>query len=107
MIGRGIGPMRMVQKGERAKNQWGTMMRIWRYLRRQRWALVVTMSMVMISTLLNLLGPYLMGVAIDHYIIPHDLAGLGHIGVLMLLCYAIASLLTWAQSWVMASASQE
>jgi ATP-binding cassette subfamily B protein len=93
-------------KGERAKNQGETIWRLWRYLRRQRLALVVTVIMVIIATALNLLGPYLMGVAIDQYIILGDLAGLGRIALIMLASYLISSLLTWAQSYVMASASQ-
>ncbi|MCC6455749.1 MAG: ABC transporter ATP-binding protein [Caldilineaceae bacterium] len=93
-------------KGERAKNQRATLLRLWRYLRRQRLALIVTVLMVIITTGLNLLGPYLMGVAIDQYIIPGDLAGLIRIALLMLATYGIASLLTWAQSYVMAGASQ-
>lgn len=98
--------MRPMGKGERAKNQRGTVLRLWRYLRRQRLALITTVIMVIITTALNLLGPYLMGVAIDQYIIPGDLAGLARIALIMLFCYAVSSLLTWAQSYVMASASQ-
>src|SRR3954452_5755033 len=82
MMGRGVGPTRPMVKGERAKNQMGTILRLWRYLRRQRLALIVTIIMVIITTLLNLLGPYLMGVAIDQYIIPGDLAGLAGVAVI-------------------------
>ncbi len=107
LMGRGgPGAPRPMGKGERAKNQRSTVMRIWRYLRRQRLALVVTIIMVIISTCLNLVGPYLMGVAIDQYIIPGDLGGLVGIVLIMLVSYGVASLLTWAQSYVMASASQ-
>jgi ATP-binding cassette subfamily B protein len=93
-------------KGERAKDQRTTILRIWRYLRRQRLALISTVIMVVITTALNLLGPYLMGVAIDRYILPHDLSGLARIAAIMLASYALSSLLTWAQSYVMASAAQ-
>lgn len=96
-------------KAEKAKDQRGTVLRLWRYLRRQRLALIVTVLMVIITTALNLLGPYLMGVAIDQYIIPGipgDLPGLGRLAILMLVIYGASSLLTWAQSYVMAGASQ-
>src|SRR5688500_14331521 len=85
LLGRGgPGAPRLMGKGERAKNQRETILRLWRYLRRQRLALVTTIIMVIISTSLNLLGPYLLGVAIDQYIIPGDLAGLARIALLML-----------------------
>ena len=107
LMGRGgPGGFRPSGKGERATNQRDTVLRLWRYLRRQRLALVLTVIMVIIATSLNLLGPYLMGVAIDQYIIPGDLAGLARIVLIMLSAYAISSLLTWLQSYVMAGASQ-
>ena len=107
LMGRGgPGSHRPSGKGERATNQRDTVLRLWRYLRRQRRALVVTVLMVIIATSLNLLGPYLMGVAIDQYIIPGDLTGLARIALIMLSAYAISSLLTWAQTYVMAGASQ-
>ena len=100
------GAMRPMGKGERPKNQRETILRIWRYLRRQRLALVVTVTMVVFSTALNLLGPLLMGVAIDQHILVGDMPGLARIVLLMLVTYGAASLLTWAQSYVMAGASQ-
>ena len=43
LLGRsGPGSHRPMGKGERAKNQRATIMRIWRYLRRQRISLIVT-----------------------------------------------------------------
>ena len=37
------------------------MLRIWGYLRRQKWALVGAVLLVALSSLLGLIGPYLMG----------------------------------------------
>ncbi len=79
---------------------------MWGYLRRQKAALIVTGVMVAGTVVLNLLGPYLLGRAIDRYILPGDLPGLARISLLMLGVYATNSLLTWLQSYVMAGASQ-
>lgn len=107
LMGRGgPGAMRMMGKGERPKNQRETVLRLWKYLRRQRLALISTVIMVVLSSALNLLGPYLLGIAIDGYIIPGDLVGLARIALLMLVTYGLASLLTWAQTYVMAGAAQ-
>jgi ABC-type bacteriocin/lantibiotic exporter with double-glycine peptidase domain len=65
----------MLEKAQKAKDRRGTLRRLWGYLSQQRAALIATTLMVIVSTLLNLLGPYLMGVAIDQYIITRDLAG--------------------------------
>src|SRR5579883_2368825 len=90
----------------RAKDSRGTIRRIWGYLRRQRLALAVTGALVVGSTATNLLGPYLLGEAIDRNILTGDLPGLARVCLLMLGVYALGSLFTYLQSYVMASASQ-
>jgi ATP-binding cassette, subfamily B, multidrug efflux pump len=107
LLGRmGHGPRPMGQQVEHAKNKRGTVVRLWGYLRRQKSALILTAAMVAVTVVLNVLGPYLLGVAIDAYVIPGDLAGLARIGLLMLGIYILNSLLIWLQSYVMAGAAQ-
>jgi ATP-binding cassette subfamily B multidrug efflux pump len=107
ILGRG-GPRgpRAMESAERAKDTRGTVLRLWGYLRRQKGALIATAAMVAVTTSLDLLGPYLLGKAIDEFILPGNLSGLARISLLMLGAYALASLLTWLQSYVMAGASQ-
>ncbi len=104
-FGRG-GHMRFGGKVEKAKDRRGTLRRLWGYLRRQRAALIATVFIVAAITGLNLAGPYLLGVAIDRYILPGDLPGLMRIALLMLATYAAASLLTWLQIYIMTGAAQ-
>jgi len=91
---------------EKAKDTRGTLLRLWGYLRRQRAALVATVALVAASSGLELLGPYLMGKAIDEYILKGDLPGLARNALLMLGAYLAASLTAWLESYVMAGASQ-
>jgi ATP-binding cassette subfamily B multidrug efflux pump len=91
---------------ERAENVGQTLRRIWGYLRRQRWALVATFFLVAISSGLGLLGPYLLGVAIDENILQGDLPGLLRTALLMVAAYVLASLSRWLEAYVMAGASQ-
>jgi ATP-binding cassette, subfamily B, multidrug efflux pump len=102
----GRGPNQFAQEKVRAKNTHGTIRRIWDYLRRQRAALTLTFLLVIATTLLGLLGPYLLGRAIDGYILHGDLAGLSRLLLLMLGVYAATSLCTWLQSYIMAGAAQ-
>jgi ATP-binding cassette, subfamily B, multidrug efflux pump len=102
----GRGPNQFAQEKVRAKNTHGTIRRIWDYLRRQRAALTLTFLLVIATTLLGLLGPYLLGRAIDGYILHGDLAGLARLLLLMLGVYAATSLCTWLQSYIMAGAAQ-
>jgi ATP-binding cassette subfamily B multidrug efflux pump len=103
--GRGGGANRFGGKVERAKDTRGTIRRIWGYLQQQRTALLLTAALATGSTLLNLLGPYLLSRAIDRYIGSGDLPGLARLCLLMLGVYASSSLLTWLQSFVMAGAA--
>jgi ATP-binding cassette subfamily B protein len=96
----------MSAKPETAKDVRGTLFRLWGYLRRQQMALIAVGAIVVVNVGLNLLGPYLMGLAIDSYIVPGDLAGLARICALMLAVYAASALLTWLQSYIMAGAAQ-
>jgi ATP-binding cassette, subfamily B, multidrug efflux pump len=95
-----------MRKVEKAKNPRGTMLRLWIYLRRQRAALIVAALAVIGTTGLTLMGPYLLGQAIDQAMIKGDLPALARTCALMLVVYALNSLLTWVQAYFMAGASQ-
>jgi len=108
LMGRGgPGGMRMMGKVEYAKDRRGTVGRLWGYLRRQRLTLTVIAVVVAVNTGLNVVGPYLLTLAIDDYILPGDLPGLARIGMVMLGVYALNSLLTWVQAYVMAGVAQQ
>ena len=91
---------------ERAEDVRGTVLRLWTYLRRQKWALIAVVFMTVATTATQLAGPYLLGVAIDSYILPGDLPGLARIALLMLVIYWLHALLTWLVMYVMAGAAQ-
>ncbi len=57
------------------------------HLRRQKWALITVVFTTVATTATQLAGPYLLGVAIDNYILPGDLPGLLRIALLMLVIY--------------------
>ena len=98
---------RMRRPKERAKNVQGTVLRIWGYLKRQKGALTITALLVVLSSGLGTLGPYLMGRTIDEYIHTGDLGGLAGMALLMLVVYVSEALVSWLQSYVMAKASQQ
>jgi ATP-binding cassette subfamily B protein len=91
----------------RAKNTRATLFRLWGYLRRQQPKLVAVAVIVVITTLLTVSGPYLIGRAIDDYIIPGDMPGLTRIALLLLGIYIAQSILTWASGWIMVQVGQQ
>jgi ATP-binding cassette subfamily B multidrug efflux pump len=109
VMGRRGGPWRhLMGEKERAKDTRTTLLRIWGYLQRQTWALAGTVLLVAASSGFGLLGPYLMGKAIDeHILVPEgDLPGLARTALLMLIVYLLTSLSTWLQTYVMSGVSQ-
>ena len=78
----------------RARNTRATLFRLWGYLSRQRPKLIAVAILVVLTTGLTVTGPYLMGRAIDDYIIPGDLPGLTRIALLLLGVFAAQSVLT-------------
>jgi ATP-binding cassette subfamily B protein len=91
---------------ERAKNRRGTLMRVWGYLRRQKWGLAAVLLLVALASGLDLAGPYLMGVAIDKYILKGNLPGLARLALLMFGVYMATALLVWLRVYVMAAVAQ-
>ncbi len=96
----------MMRPKERAKNIRGTLRRLWDYLKRQGWGLGVIVILVSISAGLGLLGPYLMGKAIDEFILTKDIPGLGRLLLLMLGIYVVGASITWVEAYLMSAVAQ-
>lgn len=90
----------------RAKNQAGTLKRIWTYLNRQRFGLIIVYVFTVLNAILSLIGPYLIGKAIDTAVIPHDYQGLIRFCLLLIGIYGLSSVVAWVQAYVMTSVSQ-
>ena len=67
---------------EKAKNPRYASVRLLNYLKPFKWALILIFIFVLIYTVLGLLGPYLMGVAIDRFIATKNMSGLVQIALL-------------------------
>lgn len=89
------------------KNQKQTLRRIWGYLRIQRVELMSVVVFVMISTLLSLVGPYMIGQTIDNYIVKFDVSGAIRMALILAGVYTASSFLSWTQQIVMIRVSQK
>jgi len=101
--GRG-GPWRRTV--EKAQNPKQALARLVPYLKPFRLALSGVIACVIAYTLLGLVGPYLMGVALDRFIGGKDPQGLLRVALLMLLAYLLYNLFNVVANWVMARISQ-
>jgi ATP-binding cassette subfamily B multidrug efflux pump len=91
---------------ERAKNPRATLLRLGNYLLGYRLQLVLVGLLVIVSSVLSLLGPYLIGVAVDRYILKGDFAGLTGIAILMLAIFLAGWVAQAVQSVIMVNISQ-
>src|SRR5690625_1048926 len=80
------------QKKKRAKDTTGTIKRLAMYLVKEKWALFAVILMVFLSSSLGLLGPYLVGMAIDDFIVSKQTAGLALLIILLIIIYLFHSL---------------
>jgi ATP-binding cassette subfamily B multidrug efflux pump len=91
---------------EKAQDPRQALVRLLEYLKPYKLALAMVITFILIYTLLGLLGPYLMGVAIDRFIIGNDPTGLSRIALLMLAAYLLNNLFQAVASWIIARISQ-
>ena len=99
-------PIRPGGQIEKVKDARGTLTRLMAYFGPFRGRLVFVTAGVVAYTVLGLLGPYLMGVAIDRFIAGKDTAGLTRVAWLMLGTFAGNNLIQVVTAWVMAGISQ-
>jgi ATP-binding cassette subfamily B multidrug efflux pump len=94
------------KKKPKVKNGWGTLKRIWMYLTYSKGKLSIVLLMVVLSSSMALLGPFMVGKAIDRYII--DLQSNGILFTLLWLAgvYVTHSVSIWIQNTVMIEVAQ-
>jgi ATP-binding cassette subfamily B protein len=80
------------------KDRRGALLRIWRYLLPDRWALLGIAGLVAVTNALSLLTPWLMGRAIDVYMKAGDLHGLARTVTVMAILYLLTVGGIWVQS---------
>ncbi|MBT9251326.1 ABC transporter ATP-binding protein [Bacillus halotolerans] len=94
------------KKRAKAKDTKGTLRRIWSYLAERKGLLILVMLMVVISAIFGLLGPFVIGKAIDHFIVGQTVRGLIPVLLILLGIYLIQSLSLWFQNYWMITISQ-
>lgn len=95
------------KKGPRASDWKSTLLRVWKIVDEQRALLIVVLLLVMISSVLALAGPYLIGQMIDHYVMHGKLSGLGKgIGFLIGI-YALLAVSLFLQNYWMIGIAQQ
>jgi ATP-binding cassette subfamily B protein len=93
-------------KIEKAKDPRRAVKGLLRFLIPFKTGMLIVFGLVLIYTVLGLIGPYLMGRAIDQFITTKQVAGLATLALLMLAVYLLNNLFQAIANWVMAGISQ-
>jgi ATP-binding cassette, subfamily B, multidrug efflux pump len=101
-------PRRPAEPGkiEKARDPRRALKGLLRYLGPFQTGMIVVFVFVLIYTILGLIGPYLMGQAIDRFISTKQVAGLATIALWMLAVYLLNNLGQVIANWLMANISQ-
>jgi ATP-binding cassette subfamily B protein len=92
---------------EKAQNPARSMARLLPYLKAYQFQIGIVIILIILYTLLGLMGPYLMGVAIDRFIGGKDVAGLARTAVWMLVVYLLSNGFNVIANWMMSHISQQ
>ena len=95
------------KKGERAGNWKDVLKKIWLLVDEQRALLVTVLLTVIVSSALALIGPYLIGVIIDQYIVPGEFGGLPKMIMWLIGVYLFLSLSLFFQNYWMIGIAQQ
>lgn len=93
--------------GETAHNSRATVRRLIGYTRPYAPELIIVAVLVLVSTATGLAGPILLGQAIDKYVIPRDLPGLGQMVLLLLAVYLLGGAAAFIHSVLMVVIGQK
>ncbi|MCS0542635.1 ABC transporter ATP-binding protein, partial [Aeromonas veronii] len=93
-------------KPQQAKDKIGTVKRIWSYLAVNHKLLLAVLAMVIASSGLGLLGPYLLGRGIDEYIVTKDNYGILILLLSLGIVYILHSISLWYQNYWMVGIAQ-
>lgn len=95
------GPRGPMMEHRKPMNASKTLLRLFRYLGRYWYFLLLALICIGFSTLGTIYATSLIGVAIDEYISVFDFAGLWKVCLLLLSIYVLSSVATWLQSYLM------
>jgi len=88
------------------RNMGRTLYRLWQYMAAQKGLLLLVLLLVAASCLLGLLGPYLVGISIDSYIVNKEFTGLGTLLLWLGIIYFFYSASLFLQNYWMIGISQ-
>lgn len=95
------------KKSDRARNWKSTLLRIWKLVDEHRFLLITVLLLVLVSSAMALLGPYLIGYIVDEFLVPGTFDGMGMIISALVGVYILYSVSLYLQNYWMIGISQQ
>lgn len=100
------GPGRSMYLGGKAKDTKGTALRIWNYLGRYKYGLIIVIIGVILTSALGVMIPWLFAMALDDYIWVFDYEGAAWIAIILVVIALFTSIVRFVSRYTMAIISQ-
>ncbi|SDK24930.1 ABC transporter ATP-binding protein [Lacicoccus qingdaonensis] len=94
------------KEDQRANDFWGTLVRLWQFMRGERRLLYFIIFVVMITSLLTIAGPFLVGQTVDNYLVVQEFDGLIGVLVFIFFVYLMSSATQYLASFLMVGLAQ-
>ena len=91
---------------DKVSNPKQTILRMWKYLKRDKTKLVFITIMVVLSTISSVLTPFLLSVGVDSFIANGKVKYLFYLVVFLAILYTLTSLFRWLTSYLMVDVSE-
>lgn len=102
-----MSPRHLPKERVKVDNLWPTLRRMWHYLGTRKWTLIVVLILVITSSALSLIGPYLLGTMIDGFLDVTTTRSFIYSLSLLASVYLISIVTGYVQQFLMIKLSQE
>ncbi|WP_407270219.1 ABC transporter ATP-binding protein [Radiobacillus sp. PE A8.2] len=99
-------PQQRVKRPQKIENLSETVLRIWSYMSGRRGLFTIVLILVLLSAVLSLLGPFLLGLTVDNLIEAWDTDTLITMLLLIIVTYVLLSVALWLQNYWMIDIAQ-
>ncbi len=94
------------KEDQRANDFWGTLVRLWQFMRGERKLLYFIIFTVMITSLLTIVGPFMIGYTVDNYLVVQQFDGLITLLISIFFIYVLSAGTQYLASFLMVGLAQ-
>lgn len=102
----GMNRGRFEKEAAKATDIKATILRLLKYMSHTKWVMLLVTFLVIFSAILSVMGPYILGIAVDEYLYIKELDGFVNLVLLLAAVYIGNAFFTWLTSYLVVGVSQ-